>query len=115
MNNGKQIISGKLFIDRWYYAMPSTAPDEEGRIVVISKKSVAPLEVFEWRITADHKCYEKYEWCENALFEGSNYEKEISKEELIGQIKNMKELVCGTELSFWTELYNEIIQTISNW
>ena len=115
MKNDKRIISGRLFIDRWEYATPSAKPDNEGRIIAISKKSVTPLEVFEWGLTADHRCFEKYKWCENDLFEDSNYETEISKEEFTGQIENMKELVSSTELSFWVELYDEIIRIIDSW
>ena len=48
MENDKKIVSGRLFVDRWEYAMPSTKPDDEGRIIAISRTSVAPLEVFEW-------------------------------------------------------------------
>lgn len=112
MKNDKKTVSGKLLIDRWEYTMPSAKPDNDGRIIVISKKSIAPIEVYEWGLTADHKCYEKYKWCENDLFADSNYEKEISKEDFISQIENMKELVSGTELSFWTDTYNGIIQII---
>ena len=37
-----------VFIDRWCYTMPDTAPDEDGIIVLISKKSFGPLEIYEW-------------------------------------------------------------------
>ena len=114
MQSNKEIISGKLYIDRWYYDQPSAQPDAEGRIVVISKKSIAPLEVYQWGLTADHKCYEKYSWCENDFFSDSYYEKEISKEALIEQIETMKNLIRDTELSFWEEQYNVIIRIIGS-
>ena len=34
-----------VFIDRWCYTMPDAVPDEDGNIVLISKKSFGPLEV----------------------------------------------------------------------
>ena len=115
MENDTKVVSGRLFVDRWEYAMPSTKPDDEGRIIAISRKSVAPLEVFEWGLTADHRFYEKYTWCENDLFEDSSYEIEISKESFIDEIEKVKKLVCDTELSFWADLYDEILQIVGSW
>ena len=43
-----------VFIDRWCYTMPDTVPDEDGIIVLISKKSFGPLEVYEWGLDNNH-------------------------------------------------------------
>ena len=62
-----------VFIDRWCYTMPDTAPDEDGIIVLISKKSFGPLEIYEWGLDNNHNPYERYEWLENDLYEDEKY------------------------------------------
>lgn len=37
-----------VFIDRWCYTMPIPLRMKDGIIVLISKKSFGPLEIYEW-------------------------------------------------------------------
>ena len=64
-----------VFIDRWCYTMPNTVPDEDGIIVLISKKSFGPLEVYEWGLDNNHNPYERYEWLEMLCMRTKNIAK----------------------------------------
>lgn len=98
-----------VFIDRWCYTMPDAVPDEDGNIVLISKKSFGPLEVCEWGLDNNHNPYERYEWLENDLYEDERYCKNISKEELLKQIYNVISIFRSNGLSEWINFYMEIL------
>ena len=88
----KEVVSNQLFIDRWFFPEPKLIPDSDGNIVIVSKVSVGPCEYFEWGITADMTCFEKYEWCEND-FEKNWYqlrEKTGSDEQIIRIYRNCR-------------------------
>ena len=71
-----------IFIDRWCYTMPDYVPAEDGNIILISKKSFGPLEVYEWGLDNNNNPYERYEWLEDDFYEGYKYCKTITREEL---------------------------------
>ena len=98
-----------VFIDRWCYTMPNTVPDEDGIIVLISKKSFGPLEVYDWGLDNNHNPYERYEWLENALYEDEKYCKNISEEELLKQIFGIISIFKSNGLSDWINFYMEIL------
>ena len=98
-----------VFIDRWCYTMPDTVPDEDGIIVLISKKSFGPLEVYECGLDNNHNPYERYEWLENDLYEDEKYCKNISEEELLKQIFGIISIFKSNGLSDWINFYMEIL------
>ena len=112
-DNAKKVISGELCVGSWFYSAPQMAPDKDGRIVVIKMKCFGPLEVYEWGIDADGEFYEEYQWIENDLYD-DDYEKKISKEKFMEQIENMKSLVQDTEVSWWKDDYDKILQMIED-
>lgn len=104
--NGK-IIGSELFIDRWVYHKPKLTPDENGNIVIISKVSFGPLEVYEWGIDSGGKPYEMYKWCENDFYEDENYVKNITFSELFQKIDDMTKLAADNGFSDWSRLFEE--------
>ena len=69
-------------VGRWSYSEPAQTSDENGQLVIFSKSSVAPAEIFEWGIDAENHPFERYRWCENDFYEECNYDKTISIEEV---------------------------------
>lgn len=57
------------YIAPWRYKKPNFVPNKEGNIVLISKASFGPLEVYEWGIDADNNAFERYEWLENDFYQ----------------------------------------------
>lgn len=104
-----KVIGGELFIDRWVYHKPSLTPDERGNIVIISKCSFGPLEVYEWGIDDDGKPYEMYKWCENDLYEDENGTKAITFEELSRKIDKARQLAANNGLSDWVGIYELLL------
>jgi len=109
----KEVVSNQLFIDRWFFPEPKLIPDSDGNIVIVSKVSVGPCEYFEWGITANMTCFEKYEWCENDWFKDSSYIKGIEKNKLIDVIQTMKNQVEGTSLEYWNKIYDDFLDKLS--
>ena len=80
-------------VGRWYYSEPALKSDGNGQLVIFSKSSVAPAEIFEWGIDAEKQPFERYRWCENDFYEDSDYDKTISTEELIKQIEETSSIL----------------------
>lgn len=78
-------------------------------IVLISKKSFGPLEVYECGLDNNHNPYERYEWLENDLYEDEKYCKNISEEELLKQIFGIISIFKSNGLSDWINFYMEIL------
>lgn len=102
-----KVVGDELFIDRWVYNKPKLTPDENGNIVIISKVSFGPLEVYEWGIDRCGKPYETYRWCENDLYEDENYLKNITFSELIQKTGDMAQLAANNGFSDWARCYEE--------
>lgn len=106
-----------LYMGRWVYHMPSLIPNEKGSIVIVSKVSFGPLEVYEWGIDSDRNLYEMYNWCENDFFEDENYYRNITAAELKLQTEKIIRFAESRKLSDWILIYqkaNEIIDRISS-
>ena len=97
-------------VGRWQYSEPAFEADENGHIVICSKSSVAPAEFFEWGIDAEKRPFERYRWCENDFYEEANYDKTISKEELIKQIEEISFILKENGLDTVSE-QNDRIKT----
>ena len=95
-------------VGRWQYSEPAFEADENGHIVICSKSSVAPAEFFEWGIDAEKRPFERYRWCENDFYEEANYDKTISKEELIKQIEEISFILKEHGLDTVSEQYDRI-------
>ena len=95
-------------VGRWHYSEPTLEADENGHLVIFSKSSVAPAEIFEWGIDTEKHLFERYRWCENDFYEESNYDKTISKEELIKQIEEISFILKEHGLDTVSEQYDRI-------
>lgn len=102
-----KVVGDEFFIDRWVYHKPKLSPDENGNIVVISKASFGPLEVYEWGIDSSGKPYKMYKWCENDFCEVENYVKNITFSELIQKTDDIARLAADNGFSDWARLYAE--------
>lgn len=96
-------------IDRWFYTKPDFVPDRDGNIVLISKKSVGPLEVYEWGIDSNKNAYELYKWLENDFYEDESYFRNIETEKLLEQIHSVISMFRNNELYEWADFYEKII------
>ncbi len=101
-------------IGRWLYSKPTLEADENGQIVIFTKSSVAPAEIFEWGIDAEKQLFERYRWCENDFYEELNYNKTISEKELIGQIEEISSILKEHGFDTVSEQYNIIKAKINS-
>ena len=101
-------------IGRWLYSKPTLEADENGQIVIFTKSSVAPAEIFEWGIDAEKHLFERYRWCENDFYEELNYNKTISEKELIGQIEEISSILKEHGFDTVSEQYNIIKAKINS-
>lgn len=104
-----KVIGGELFVDRWVYHKPSLIPDKNGNIVIISKCSFGPLEVYEWGIDSNGKPYEMYKWCENDLYEDENGTKNITFAELGRKTDEVRQSAADNGLSDWVGIYELLL------
>jgi len=111
MDNSGQ---NNLYLGRWVYHKPDLIPDEKGKIIIISKVSFGPLEVYEWGIDGNGKPYEMYKWCESDLFEYQNYYKIITFDRLKLRIQNMIQIAERLKLSDWVMLYQKANEKFVN-
>ncbi len=95
-------------IGRWHYSEPTLEADENGQIIVFSKSSFAPAELFEWGIDAENHPFERYRWCENDFYEETDYDKTISKEELIKQLEDAASVLKQHGFDTISEQYDRI-------
>ncbi|MDE6620901.1 MAG: hypothetical protein K2K74_10530 [Lachnospiraceae bacterium] len=107
MKTGQRVE--EVSIGRWFYTKPDFIPDENGNIVLISKKSFGPLEVYEWGIDSDEKVYELYRWLENDFFEDCSYCKYIEREKLLEQLHTVISLFQNNELPEWADFYEKVV------
>jgi len=80
-------------VGRWSYSEPAQTSDENGQLVIFSKSSVAPAEIFEWGIDAEKHPFERYRWCENDFYEESNYEKTILKKHSFDTVSKQYDMI----------------------
>lgn len=102
-----KVVGDELFIDRWVYHKPKLSPDENGNIVIISKVSFGPLEVYEWGIDRCGKPYEMYKWCENDFYEDENYVKSITFSQLIQKVNDLIKIASDNGFSEWARSFEE--------
>ena len=103
-----------VLIDHWFYFTPDIDRNSEGRIILIEKRSFGPLEAYDWGIDKDNKPFEQYNWCENDLFEDSNYFRHITKKELTEQIEGLIRLFMHNELPEWVITYQKIMDWLNS-
>ncbi len=99
----------EVAIERWYYIKPDLVPNKDGNIILISKKSFGPLEVYEWGIDSDKNAYERYQWLENEFFEDTSYCITIERERLLKQIYSVISLFRDNGLPEWADFYERVI------
>ena len=109
-----RIIGGELFLDRWVYQKPSLTPDKDGNIVIISKVSFGPAEVFCWGIDSGGKPYEMYKWCENDFYEDENYAKSITFSELFRRLDDLIKTASDSGFSDWARSFEEARSFLEN-
>lgn len=105
--------NNSVFIGRWFYSKPDLTANEDGNIILISKMSFGPLEVYEWGIDSGGLPYESYKWLENDFFEDDNYFKYINKEDLLRQINSVVSLFRSNGLTEWADVYEKIIKNLN--
>lgn len=105
--------SSSVFIGQWLYSKPDLVSNKDGNIILISKASVGPLEVYEWGIDSNNMPYECYKWIENDFFENENYFKNIKREELLKQIDLVILLFKSNGLSEWVDIYEKIVKSLN--
>lgn len=99
-------------IGRWFYDKPDLSPDKDGNVVLISKKSFGPLEVFSWGIDRNDKPYELYEWLENDFYEDESYRQNIAKEELICRVEHIIQKFGENGLTECIYIYEQILEKL---
>ncbi|MDE7415497.1 MAG: hypothetical protein K2N44_04145 [Lachnospiraceae bacterium] len=104
----------EVTIERWYYTKPDFIPDKDGNIVLITKKSFGPLEVYEWGIDSNKNAYERYKWLENDFYEDESYCQNIEREKLLEQIHSVISVFRNNELPEWSDLYEKIIKRLNS-
>jgi len=102
-----------IFINRWMYNKPNFVPNKEGNIVIISKRSFGPLEIYEWGLDKNNIPYERYEWLEDDYFADSGYIKNITKEELLNEINSVTKLFCENGVSEWNSIFDSILDKLN--
>ena len=103
----------EVSIGRWYYTKPDFVPDKNGTIVLISKKSFGPLEVYEWGIDSNKKAYELYRWLENDFYADESYCQYIEREKLLEQIHSVISLFQHNELPEWADFYEKVMEHLN--
>ncbi len=101
-------------IERWFYTKPNLIPNKEGNIVLISKKSFGPLEIYEWGINQDQNAYELYSWLENDFYKDESYCIDIEMERLLEQIQSVVALFQTNGLPKWVDFYETLIERLRN-
>lgn len=99
-----------VFIGKWLYSKPDLLPDKDGNIVLISKASVGPMEIYQWGIDSNNIPYESYKWLEDDYFKETSYFMNITKEELLNEINSTVSLFRSNGLSEWADTYEKIIE-----
>ena len=74
-------------VGRWHYTEPTLHAEADESIVVFSKASVAPAEIYEWGFDAERRPFARYRWCEDDFYEACSYDKTISAQELIDRLE----------------------------
>ncbi|MGN0396008.1 MAG: hypothetical protein ACI4EF_11645 [Coprococcus sp.] len=108
-----EIKNRQLWLGPFLCNPPTLEADKDGNKVIIRRLCFGPLEVYEWGLNEKGEPYEKYEWCENDLYEDDNYSKVITREEFIKEIDHMKKVIKDTEFVSWLEIYEEAVRQIS--
>ena len=78
-----------IIIGRWHYRYEKP-PRDTGTdgVVILSRHSVAPAEIYKWGVDAQNRPFERYNWCEDDLYKDSSACKSITKEELLRQLED---------------------------
>ena len=109
-----QVENKVVTVGRWRYSEPAQTSDENGQLVIFSKSSFAPAEIFEWGIDTEKHPFERYRWCENDFYEESNYDKTISIEELIKQIEEISSILKKHGFDTVSKQYDMIKEKINS-
>ena len=97
-----------IHVDHWFYSEPDMKPNKDGRRELVAKACFGPLEVYAWGIDLNGRPYKEYEWIENDFFADENYHIEISWDELISEIENMRDFFREREFYKWAETYETV-------
>ena len=76
-----------VWIDRWLIEPPQECPDENGKRILISMKSIGPVEVWEWGIRDGNQPYLRYAWLENDFYADDNRTEYLCMAELLEKIR----------------------------
>lgn len=101
-----------VFINHLLYDEPELVPEKDWKIVLVSKKSFGPLEIWEWGID-NNIPYERYEWLEDDWFEDSSYRKNITNQELLKVIQSEMQNFIDNQLPEWSSIYEGVIDRLS--
>ena len=103
-----------FFIDRWQYTIAEMPQFAGVKLPLISMHCFGPLEVNELGIDADNRPYELHEWMEDDLYEDENYCRNISVDELVAQIKDIRELLQKRDLSMQVHACERMISWLKD-
>ena len=78
-------------LGRWWISPPQEQPDENGTRVLISMKSLGPLEIWEWGFLPENQPFMRYAWLENDFYTDDNRTEYISMETLLEKISAFAE------------------------
>ena len=73
---------------KFFYDIPTMVPDENGDVVLLNKKSISPLEFFQYGINKYGKYYLKWDYPMLGDDELESDYREISKERLKNDLRN---------------------------
>lgn len=104
----------EFFVGRWHYVMPKFKFNGEGKMYLILQLSFGPLETYEYGMTQQGKFYKDYHWCEDDFFEDSDFYKEITKEEMLQEIIETKELCKEHQWDEGVKIYEKIQEYLVN-
>ena len=73
---------------KFFYDIPTLVPDENGDVVLLNKKSISPLEFFQYGINKYGKYYLKWDYPMLGDDELESDYREISKERIKNDLRN---------------------------
>ena len=84
---------------KFFYDIPTLVPDENGDVVLLNKKSISPLEFFQYGINKYGKYYLKWDYPMLGDDELESDYREISKERIKNDLRNEFK-ICIEEENF---------------
>lgn len=97
----KRVVEdGRLRIRNWIYFAPSKDRKDEGNIVACRMTDILSGAFIEWGLDAEGRPYERDE----------TGQKHMTLESFAGQIDKLQQVVAGTEIESWSDIYKELAQ-----